>query len=146
MAVHIQQAASEVFYGFSREEELTNFNTGVFLGLPWLDYLDVSFNFISNVTSGVFSGLPALATLDMGYNSLTTVPPLDLRNLTSLQLPWNPIPHFLNTSFVGVPRLTYLDVNNCGLSSVSFGAFAPLTELTSLSLNNNMLTGLPADG
>ena len=73
MAVHIQQAASEVFYGFSREEELTNFNTGVFLGLPWLDYLDVSFNFISNVTSGVFSGLPALATLDMGYNSLTTV-------------------------------------------------------------------------
>lgn len=122
---------------------------GVFSGLSALTYLDVSSNFISSVSPGALSGgsLPALATLDLGFNALPAVPPsLSLPNLTSLSLYWNPVATFSDATFGGVPRLQYLDANNCGLTAVSAGAFAPLRALTTLNLGHNALTELPDGG
>ena len=122
---------------------------GAFAGLPALVSLDLSSNFIASVSPGALSGdsLPALATLDLGFNALPAVPPsLNLPNLTSLSLYWNPVASFSNASFLGVPRLQYLDANNCGLSTVSVDAFAPLPALTTLNLGHNALTELPDSG
>jgi len=122
---------------------------GVFRGLISLDLLDLSSNYISDVAAGALSSdnTPLLQTLDLGYNALVEVPhTLNLPNLTSLSLYWNPISNFTDTSFLGVPRIHTLAADNCGLTSVSSGAFAPLSSLTTLNLGNNALTKLPESG
>lgn len=128
---------------------LHGLSASAFEGLSSLTILDLSSNFISAVAPGALSGetLPLLSTLDMGFNELPSVPSfLSLPNLTSLSLYWNPIPVFTDTSFSGVPRLTYLDANNCGLLNVSLRAFSLLTSLTTLNLGHNTLTQLPHEG
>jgi Leucine-rich repeat (LRR) protein len=128
---------------------LRHLPAGAFSGLFNLDLLNLSSNYISDIAPSALSSddLPLLATLDLGYNALAEVPrALSLSNLTSLSLYWNPISNFSDTSFLGVPRIRMLVADNCGLSSVSAGAFAPLSALATLNLGNNALTKLPEFG
>jgi hypothetical protein len=66
--------------------------------------------------------------------------------LTSIILYWKPVSNFSDASFLGVPRIQTLVADNCGLSSLSAGAFSPLSALTTLNLGNNALTKLTESG
>jgi len=128
---------------------LRHLQAGAFDGLISLDLLNLSSNYISDVAPGALSSdhLPLLRTLDLGYNALVQLPhTISLPNLTSLSIYWNPIANFSDTCFLGVPLIQALVANNCGLTSVSARAFAPLSALTTLNLGNNALTKLPESG
>lgn len=87
------------------------------LGFDQMTSLNLSHNLIRSITPGVFHPTPLLRTLDLSDNQLMTLDP---------------------GSFAGAHALVDLNLSGNRLSSIE-GAFAALTDLSSLDLSRNLV-------
>ncbi|OQR79696.1 chaoptin-like [Tropilaelaps mercedesae] len=142
-------------------------------GLFHLQELDLRFNFIKQITPSALANMPKLRFVDFSGNSISFIPQdaftgtnievlrLDMNNLpaltsssfraingtlTSLSLSHNGDMHALTTGeFDYLTELLHLDISNCGIKSVTPGAFRGLEILISLDMANNWLNYLEAE-
>ncbi|XP_022654592.1 chaoptin-like isoform X2 [Varroa destructor] len=142
-------------------------------GLFHLQELDLRFNQIKQITPSALSSMPNLRFLDLSVNFINFIPQdafngtgievlrLDMNylpaltssafraisaSLTSLSLSYNGDMHALTTGeFSYLTELLHLDISNCGIKSVTPGAFRGLGLLISLNIANNWLSYLEAE-
>ncbi|XP_059045460.1 carboxypeptidase N subunit 2-like [Achroia grisella] len=99
---------------------IKDINNDSFHSLPWLEYLDLSVNSISNLEIGVFNGAPQLTSLNLSYNLITV-------------LPLGVFDHNLN--------IELLDLRGNKIYILEQGLFDPLKKLKHLDLSSNLLRG-----
>uniref|UniRef100_A0ACD5ZQI2 Uncharacterized protein n=1 Tax=Avena sativa TaxID=4498 RepID=A0ACD5ZQI2_AVESA len=113
-----------------------------FADLPYLVYLDLSYNFLSGQIPSSIGALAELAFLDMSDNDLDgSIPPsIGLPHLTHLNLAWNALSSKIPSSLGALTELSFLDLS----SNRIFGHIPPsicnLTKLTSLDLSYNFFS------
>jgi len=123
--------------------EISEIIPGVFENMNSLEFLYLGNNSIEHLYSEVFSGLVNLKNLSLEGNNLHYVHPdtfLELPNLQLLYLGYNPylqIPTYRN--FINSHSLTYLDISNCSINSLSVETFENVSALEWLALNDNNL-------
>ena len=138
-----------------QSNEICEIIPGTFKNTTSLENLDLKSNRIEHVNRDMFIGLFKLKYIDLSGNKLHYLHPdtfLMLRNLQKLYLVNNPslkIP--TDNNFINSHSLSYLNISQCNISSVSVETFANVSamELLDLSQNNlrtvdiNILRALP---
>ncbi|XP_048250658.1 toll-like receptor 4 [Haliotis rufescens] len=73
-----------------------------------------------------------------------------LKNLTKLTVSgergYCSIQKLLNTSFLHIPSVRYLDISKCGIYSIETSAFWPLRHIDTLDISNNQYLGFDSLG
>lgn len=103
---------------------------------------------ISEVQKSAFVGLKWLQELDLSNNSIVALDPMtfvDNKLLEMVNLSGNPIRTLVSFQFTPLPVLKQLDLHNCALNDVQPEAFSNLLFLETLNLRNNSLSTLPKD-
>uniref|UniRef100_F6ZHI5 Leucine-rich repeats and immunoglobulin-like domains protein 2 n=1 Tax=Monodelphis domestica TaxID=13616 RepID=F6ZHI5_MONDO len=109
-----------------------------------LSELDLSYNQLTRLDESAFVGLSLLEKLNLGDNRVTHIADgvfKDLSNLQTLDLRNNEISWAIedaSEAFVGLTKLTKLDLNNNAIMSIQENAFAQ-THLKELMLNTSSL-------
>ncbi|CAN7979977.1 unnamed protein product, partial [Ixodes pacificus] len=107
--------------------------------------LNFSFNRLDILTSN-FSPFKRLGELILQYNGLTVLPSnkfIELKNLYLLDLRNNRIVQIETAAFAGLKNVRFLHLeNNPILSEIKAGAFVGLNKLTFLNLSGMALSGL----
>lgn len=120
-----------------------------FSGLTGLDWLDLSYNRISEWPDSTFAELSALAVLSLEGNPLRELHPGDFAGLSRL---WRLV--LRNTLLTRLPAGVFSDLPNLRrlylhdggqIAELAPDAFAGLEKLELLWLNNNQLAELPPD-
>ena len=150
---------------------IPSLEAGDFTGLTAATELDLGNNAIASVEEDTFEGLDALASLALNGNQLTALPDqvfdslrnvtfltLDDNQLTSLpasvgkmeNLSWltaarNQLASVGNVNFENLASLSQVDLSSNQIREIKSGTFAANTELSTLKLYNNCLTGFSAD-
>ncbi|XP_046426225.1 carboxypeptidase N subunit 2-like isoform X1 [Neodiprion fabricii] len=103
--------------------------------------LQMAHNRLTRLTRESFAGLAYLLDADFSYNMITTIDPDtfgDSPGLITLELQNNPLSH-IDGHFLKSRSLLYLDINSCGIHSLSTEFFYNTTALNKLDLSNNPL-------
>lgn len=141
-ALHYLTALKELNITWNRIQYLDNY----VIDLPGLEVLYLDKNPIVNVKFAAFSGLPALKQLYMRNTSLAFVPNAALAQAKSLllvDLSFNHFEALYDYGFPGMSGLHQLVLAGNPLSNISDNALADLTGVTTLDLENCLLTGIP---
>ncbi len=102
-----------------------------------LEYLNLSFNFISNIT--LLSNLTNLIYLNLNKNCISDISPLTrLKNLTDLSLCDNEISNV--STLENITGLTFLSLKSNEINDIS--PLANLTQLIELKLDNNRINNV----
>jgi len=127
----------------------------IFIGLPSLRNLDLSFNSLTkldNKTNGVLDDLLSLETLDLSHNRISFVTkktfpshqyiPYNLRNLN---LSYNRMPVLTYDITFGTKKLFKLDVSHNQINDLRRGVISNFTSLQSLDMSYNELANLASE-
>lgn len=113
-----------------------------------LDRLDLSSKGFTDIEERVFEGLPNLRELYLNENKITSLKK-DVfigayPHLETLTLTGNNLGEFSNLKEVlrKFKKLSYLELQNCGLSNISEGTFDDMKELSYLDLSRNRISVL----
>ncbi|RCV10080.1 hypothetical protein SETIT_2G083100v2 [Setaria italica] len=115
-----------------------------FSALPFLTYIDLSFNSLHGEIPLSVTSLNALSYLDLSVNSLTGQIPENLGNLTRLSMLFlssNHLSGFIPYSVGNLINLFWLDLSDNRLSGGIPVSLANLTELNSVYLLKNEISG-----
>ncbi|KAF4078159.1 hypothetical protein AMELA_G00196100 [Ameiurus melas] len=125
----------------------TTFPSDAFSGLPNLEVVDLSRNFLddSSINPDLFMNLTNLRTLILDANGLETIPHLP-GSLEELRINDNKINQVLSHNLEGLSKLLHLELagNILWEGSVEPLAFEHLTTLKHLRLDNNRFTSIPS--
>ncbi|XP_005414278.1 PREDICTED: extracellular matrix protein 2 [Chinchilla lanigera] len=128
------------------ENEIATISAHTFLGLPNLEWLDLSKNKLDSrgLHPHAFKNLTRLKRLNLDGNSLSTVPALPA-SLQELKLNDNLLQGLQRSSFRGLSQLLTLEVEGNQLhdGNVSPLAFQPFQRLLYLRLDRNQLRAIP---
>ncbi|XP_059535820.1 extracellular matrix protein 2-like [Myotis daubentonii] len=128
------------------ENEIAKIPAHTFLGLPNLEWLDLSKNKLDarGLHPGAFKNLTRLKRLNLDGNQLSTVPALPA-SLQELKLNDNHLQGLQHSSFRGLSKLLTLEVEGNQLhdGNISPLAFRPLGSLLYLRLDRNRLRTIP---
>ncbi|XP_060992918.1 extracellular matrix protein 2-like [Dama dama] len=128
------------------ENEIAKIPAHTFLGLPNLEWLDLSKNKLDalGLHPHAFKNLTRLKRLNLDGNSLSTVPTLPA-SLQELKLNDNHLQGLEHSSFRGLSQLLTLEVEGNRLhdGNISPLAFQPLRSLLYLRLDRNQLRTIP---
>ncbi|XP_063906562.1 protein artichoke isoform X2 [Zophobas morio] len=109
------------------------------LETPFLSYLNLSHNNITNLDDGIFERTTLLETLDVSHNQLSDISnysriwPL-LKNLQSLNISSNPILSISQSDFQGLDTLKQLSMSSLKqCEKIEKGAFKAVPNLSCLS-------------
>ncbi|XP_041130806.1 extracellular matrix protein 2-like isoform X2 [Polyodon spathula] len=129
------------------ENEISEIPEHAFLGLPNLEWLDLSKNQMDNSTMhpGVFRNLIKLKRLNLDGNQITQIPPLP-PSLEELKMNDNKLQGLDQHSFKGLSKLLTLELEGNALhdGNVNPLAFKPLRRLIYLRLDRNLLRAIPS--
>lgn len=129
------------------DNKLRELRPGTFAGAKDLRWLHMSGNELTTMHPGSLDDVENLAVLHLDRNKMSTYPSVamsKLRVVEELTLGRNPmrtIPDIAFQSFGRYMEKLYLD--NMGLEKLSDGAFAGVTAIKLLHLDNNRLRSLP---
>ncbi|KAG9511197.1 Leucine-rich repeat transmembrane neuronal protein 2 [Fragariocoptes setiger] len=143
----------EIHLSHNRLSSITNF---LFLRMPNLRHLDISYNSIMIIEHHAFVGNHKIDNLNLRGNRLTQVPtspissmalrfsgnnlsPLDTRQLKRLDLSENPITQLQPSAFPPLGLLMELYMEYCGVQRIDARAFRNIPNLMLLSLDHNQL-------
>lgn len=126
---------------------LADITQNTFESLTRLKHLDLHANSISTIMPGAFNGTQMLVTLDLSQNRIswtiedTFGPFSSLQLLDSFLLNDNHIKTISKNAFLGLERLTQLDLRNNNITTIQDGAFGNRTTpaLSKLLLNSTDL-------
>ncbi|XP_020741080.2 extracellular matrix protein 2-like [Odocoileus virginianus] len=128
------------------ENEIAKIPAHTFLGLPNLEWLDLSKNKLDalGLHPDAFKNLTRLKRLNLDGNLLSTVPTLPA-SLQELKLNDNLLQGLEHSSFRGLSQLLTLEVEGNRLhdGNISPVAFQPLRSLLYLRLDRNQLQTIP---
>ncbi|XP_055293672.1 extracellular matrix protein 2-like [Moschus berezovskii] len=128
------------------ENEIAKIPARTFLGLPNLEWLDLSKNKLDalGLHPHAFKNLTRLKRLNLDGNLLSTVPALPA-SLQELKLNDNLLQGLEHSSFRGLSQLLTLEVEGNRLhdGNISPLAFQPLRSLLYLRLDRNQLQAIP---
>lgn len=111
-----------------------------------ISHLDLSQNRLNEITVGTFDMLSKLRDLDLHGNQITTIGAGALNatyNLESLDLSQNRISVIIEDSFgpfAALNKLDYFNLNGNHIKAINKNAFLGLTRLTRLDLTSNNIT------
>ncbi|XP_042304106.1 extracellular matrix protein 2-like [Sceloporus undulatus] len=129
------------------ENEITNIPGGIFLGLPNLEWLDLSKNKLDSagLHPEAFKNLTKLKRLNLDGNQLTTVPALP-SSLQELKMNDNHLEGLQRHNFRGLFKLLTLELEGNQLhdGNVLPTAFKPLGRLIYLRLDRNRFRAIPS--
>ncbi|KAK6466664.1 extracellular matrix protein 2-like [Huso huso] len=129
------------------ENEISEIPERAFLGLPNLEWLDLSKNRLDNSTMhlGAFRNLIKLKRLNLDGNQITQIPLLP-PSLEELKMNDNKLQGLDQHSFKGLSNLLTLELEGNALhdGNVNPLAFKPLRRLIYLRLDQNLLRAIPS--
>ncbi|ETE60973.1 Extracellular matrix protein 2, partial [Ophiophagus hannah] len=129
------------------ENEINNIPAGVFLGLPNLEWLDLSKNKLKSTSlhPEAFKNLTKLKRLNLDGNHLTSIPALP-SSLHELKLNDNNLAGLQRQSFRGLFKLLTLELEGNQLhdGNVPLTAFRALSRLIYLRLDRNHFRTIPS--
>ncbi|XP_062827321.1 uncharacterized protein ecmx isoform X2 [Anolis carolinensis] len=129
------------------ENEITNIPAGIFLGLPNLEWLDLSKNKLDSagLHPEVFKNLTKLKRLNLDGNQLTMVPALP-SSLQELKMNDNSLERLQRYDFQGLFKLLTLEMEGNQLhdGNVLPTAFKSLSRLIYLRLDRNHFRAIPS--
>ena len=144
---HIEPGAFWRFGSLLKGLHLSNISlqylqSGVFLELSGVTYLDLSLNQLQNISLGTFRELVNLTRLELDRNILIDINLGVLRGLTQLRvlsLHSNRLNRIAEDAFEDLVELRILRLENNNLSEINVGVFRGLKRLEYLYLTNNRL-------
>ncbi|XP_024376899.1 protein STRUBBELIG-RECEPTOR FAMILY 8 isoform X1 [Physcomitrium patens] len=153
-------ALNTMFTGFNSDPKLTNWvqNAGDPCGTNWLgvtcDGTFVTSIKLSNmglngkVEGWVLQKFQHLSVLDLSHNNLASgIPEMFPPKLTELDLSYNQLTGSFPYLIINIPTLTSIKLNNNKLSGTLDGqVFSKLTNLITLDISNNAITGPIPEG
>lgn len=116
----------------------TGINTVDRMETPFIQYLNLSNNAITELNEKVFERITLLENLDVSFNAISYITNLSkawnvLKNLNALDLSFNPISNIVQKDFEGLyalKRLRISNLNSCiKIEKSAFKNFANLVEL-----------------
>ena len=125
--------------------EISNIESGTFIGLTNLGGVDLEGNQINSLEAGVFTGLTNLEWLGLEENQINSLEVgvfAGLTNLWALGLDGNQISSLKAGIFTGLTNLVDLDLGDNQINNIASGTFAGLTNLMDLQLNDNQISNL----
>ncbi|KAJ7317416.1 hypothetical protein JRQ81_003578 [Phrynocephalus forsythii] len=129
------------------ENHIASIPAGVFLGLPNLEWLDLSKNKLDSegLHPAAFKNLTKLKRLNLDGNQLTKIPALP-SSLQELKLNDNNLEGLQRHSFQGLFRLLTLELEGNQLhdGNVLPTTFNPLSGLTYLRMDHNRFRAIPS--
>lgn len=129
------------------DNKLRELRPGTFAGAKDLRWLHMSGNELSTLHPGSLDEVENLAILHLDRNKMSTYPSVamsKLRVVEELTLGRNPMRSIPDNAFQSFGRyMEKLYLDNMGLEKLSEGAFAGVTAIKSLHLDNNKLKSLP---
>ncbi len=118
----------------------------VLVNTPYLLYLDLTHNRVSNLTGLLEAGMDHLLILELGWNSLKDIPDgtfLRVPDLAYLDLNHNPLENVTlgNDTVTGLTQLQVLDLSYCYIPGESFapGLFSHSPNLEQLNVAMNLI-------
>ncbi|CAL2032446.1 unnamed protein product [Caenorhabditis brenneri] len=112
----------------------------IFENMPFLTYVDVSFNRIRFISPRVFEKLNNLESLFLQNNQLSHFPSLfRLEKLRHLMLDNNQIQKIDNFSLADLPKLQHLSLAGNQIDIITENTFANLRSLRYLDISNNRI-------
>lgn len=114
-------SGNHILYLDLESSEITSLTTSSFVGLVYMEKLNLAKNSIKNVPAGTFRGIKKLLWLNMGFNEISVL---------------------LRDGFAELGNLTTLYLNDNAIKSVDGDAFNKLFALKELYLQNNFITSL----
>lgn len=121
---------------------LTRLDDDIFDNIPYLKYLDLSFNRLAYISPNAFNGLQILENLKLNNNHLKNVTGemfLSLTSLKSLELSGNGIIQIDESAFRFMPRLELLKLNRNKIKSLVKNIFGSFEVLHTLDVSFNEL-------
>lgn len=115
-----------------------------FIGLIFLETLDLSYNDIRSVYPGTFTGIKEIKNIDLSYNKINILSDdgfLELINLEQLNIERNNIRTISTKAFNGLNKLRILKLKHNQIAEIS-NVFSNLTTLQVLDLEYNQLSTL----
>ncbi|KAF7283031.1 hypothetical protein GWI33_001562 [Rhynchophorus ferrugineus] len=124
------------------KSRIENLKQKAFMGLIFLEELDLSDNLIKSVYPGTFNGTKKITKINLSRNKISILSDkgfAELMHLRQLLVSHNSIEAVADTAFEGVYNLEELDLSYNRIGNIS-SKLSNLTSLQVLNLNNNKLT------
>ncbi|WP_082236546.1 leucine-rich repeat domain-containing protein [Anaeromassilibacillus senegalensis] len=127
------------------ENDIADIAPGAFEGAPpQLEWLDLSYNSLSQTPVGAFEGLSQLTTLDLEYNEVEVFSEMHFDGLDSLEnllFSWNNLEALESGDFdrEGLRNLKYIDFRRNAIDNVPAGTFAGADSIVSIDFTSNVL-------
>ncbi|XP_048250520.1 toll-like receptor 4 [Haliotis rufescens] len=126
---------------FKQQKRLRTLNIEQNSKVPDSVYPDKALGDLTALRTLVIDGVRN-ATFGNGFSKL--------KNLTKLTVSGErgncSIQKLLNTSFLHIPSVRYLDISKCGIDSIEASAFWPLRHIDTLDISNNQYLGFDSLG
>lgn len=130
-----------------KRNSIKTMESGIFRDTKKLKKLDLSWNNITTLTSNSFTGLENIHALNLNHNQIKTLPPQFLYNFSSLflsvNLAYNRIEILPNNLFSKNTELRIFDVSYNLIHEIADEAFANITQIGTVFLENNALRNIP---
>lgn len=127
------------------ENDIADIAPGAFEGAPPnLEWLDLSYNSLSQTPVGAFEGLSRLTTLDLEYNEVEVFSEMHFDGLDSLEnllFSWNNLEALEPGDFdrEGLRNLKHVDFRRNAIDNVPAGTFAGADSILSIDFTSNVL-------
>lgn len=115
-----------------------------FIGLIFLENLDLSVNDIRSIYPGTFTGIKKIKKIDLSHNKINILSDdgfLELMNLEDLNLERNNIRTISSKAFNGLEKLSILRIGYNQINDIT-NVFSTIINLNILDLENNQITSL----
>ncbi|GJQ67660.1 hypothetical protein Trydic_g16490 [Trypoxylus dichotomus] len=114
-------SGNHILYLDLQNSSITSMATSSFVGLVYMETLNLAHNRIKNIVAGTFRGIKKLVWLNIGYNEITIL---------------------VREGFAELGNLTTLFLNDNAIKSIDANAFNKLSLLEELYLQNNFISSL----
>jgi len=120
------------------DNRLRSVNSEWFTGLRQLKSIDLSSNGVTALEAECFSALPRLETVNLDNNTISVIDNQAFREspIVELYLSKNQLVTFPTKAFAGLTRLVILRLNDNPIRGLTAGTVTGLTSLREISLNN----------
>lgn len=121
-------------------------NNSLFITADHLQWIDLSYNKISDICSDVFNCFESLKQIDLSFNLIENLDGFTFFNLNALEILKfnNNLLHSIRLRFNKVTSLTNLDVSFNAIETIEAEEFSNMPNLMNLQLSNNKIRSIDA--